>query len=111
MQRKMTAVVFIGLSLIALFGISLAQEIQTDAPRRILKKVTPDYPPLALTVHLGGMVKLEAVVASDGTPKSVEIRGGHPVLAQAAADAIGRWKWEPGRDETHEIVYVKFTPR
>lgn len=111
MQRKLTAAVFIGLALIALLSLSFAQEIQTDAPRKIMKKVDPEYPPLALTVHLGGVVKLEALVASDGTPKSVEIKGGHPVLAQAAANAIGRWKWEPARDETHEIVYVKFTPR
>jgi len=50
-------------------------------------------------------------VAQDGTVKSVEVKGGSPVLTQAALDAVRRWKWEAATRETHEIVEVKFTPQ
>jgi outer membrane biosynthesis protein TonB len=50
------------------------------------------------------------VVASDGSVKAVDVRGGHPVLAQAAASAVRRWRWEPATRETHELVEVKFSP-
>jgi len=42
--------------------------------------------------------------------KSVEIRGGHPLLAQAAAAAISQWKWEPANHESRETVEVNFVP-
>ena len=59
---------------------------------------------------LEGVVKVEALVASDGSVKSVEIKGGHPVLAQAAANAVRRWRWEPAAHESHEPVELKFSP-
>lgn len=59
---------------------------------------------------LQGVVKVDALVAPDGTVKSVEIKGGHPVLAQAAANTVRRWKWEPALRESHELVEVRFSP-
>jgi hypothetical protein len=47
-------------------------------------------------------VKVEAVVAPDGSAKTVEIKGGHPLLAQAAHDAVQKWKWVPAPKQTHE---------
>jgi TonB family protein len=61
-------------------------------------------------MHISGNVKVEAVVAPNGKVKLVEIKGGHPVLAQAAADAVSRWKWEPADHESREPVEVKFVP-
>jgi TonB family protein len=59
---------------------------------------------------LQGAVKVEALVGPDGSVKSVEIKGGHPVLAQAAANTVRRWKWEATAHESHELVEVKFSP-
>jgi hypothetical protein len=42
--------------------------------------------------------------------KSVDVRGGHPVLAQAAQNAVRQWKWEPAPHETSELMEIKFTP-
>jgi len=78
--------------------------------RRLLDHVTPAYPTLARNLALEGVVKVDAVVASDGSVKAVDVRGGHPVLAQAAASAVRRWRWEPATRETHELVEVKFSP-
>jgi len=43
--------------------------------------------------------------------KSVQVRGGHPVLAEAAQSAVNRWKWEHASQETKESVEIKFVPQ
>jgi len=83
---------------------------QDAAKRRIVARVAAPYPDIARTMALEGIVKVEALVAPDGSVKTVEIKGGHPVLAQAAANAVRRWKWEAAARESHEIVEVKFSP-
>jgi membrane protein involved in colicin uptake len=50
-----------------------------------------------------------AAVAPDGSVKKVEPVGGSPILVQAAANAISRWKYAPGA-ESKEIVELHFTP-
>jgi TonB family protein len=90
---------------------SFGQQEQPVTLRRVVNKVAPEYPRTARDMNLGGTVKVEAVVASNGTVKSVEIRGGHPLLAVAAVGAISKWKWEPAAHETREPVELKFNPR
>jgi len=63
--------------------------------RRVVEQVVPVYPQLARNLALEGVVKVDALVAPDGTVKTVEIKAGHPVLVQAAANAVRRWKWNP----------------
>lgn len=76
--------------------------------RRVVDRRQPMYPQLARALNLEGVVRLEAVVSPDGTAKSVAIKGGHPVLADAAANAVRQWKWERASQESHELVEVKF---
>lgn len=79
--------------------------------RKIVNRVTPQYPEIARSMNLAGTVKAEAVVAPNGVVKSVEVRGGHPVLVRAAENAIYKWKWAPASHETREPIEVKFDPR
>jgi len=81
-----------------------------ETERRVVSRVTPSYPDIARSMHLSGVVKVEAVVASNGTVKSVAIKGGHPVLVQAAANAVSKWKWAPASHETKEPIEVRFNP-
>jgi TonB family protein len=76
--------------------------------RKVVERVAPAYPTVARNMHISGTVKVEAIVASNGTVKSIEIKGGHPMLAQAAADAVTKWKWAPATHETAEPVQVTF---
>jgi TonB family protein len=85
-------------------------QAQQAAPRKLLERTAPIYPVLARSMGLEGTVKVEALVAADGTVKSVFVKGGHPVLAQAAVNTVRRWRWEPAAHETHEIVELKFSP-
>lgn len=87
-----------------------AAQSDAIARRKILSRTHASYPALARTMALTGIVKADAVVAPDGTVKTVGIMGGHPVLAQAAANTIRQWRWEPASHESHETVEIKFSP-
>jgi TonB family protein len=62
-------------------------------------------------MNIRGVAKVEAQVAPNGTVKSVEVKGGHPILVQAAVTAVGHWKFEPAAHETKETVEIKFDPQ
>ena len=87
-----------------------SQAEDSAAKRRVVDRVEPAYPALARAMSLAGIVKVEALVAPDGSVKTVDIKGGHPVLAEAVVNAVRRWKWEPAAHESHETVEVRFTP-
>jgi TonB family protein len=101
----------LALIFLSAFILPAFSQTQTDAvvKRAIAVRVPPVYPPLAQNMALHGVVKIEAIVASDGSVKAVVVKGGHPVLAQAAANAVRQWKWEPAAREIHEAVEVKFS--
>ena len=86
------------------------QPPQSESNRRIVNRVTPQYPAIARTLNLKGSVRAEALVEPNGVVKTVEVKGGHPVLVRAAQDAIYKWKWAPATHETREPIEVKFNP-
>jgi len=87
-----------------------AQEAQNEVLRRAKSKVQPMYPELARKMNLSGTVKVEVVVAPNGTVKEAKVVGGHPVLANAALDAVKKWRFEPAAVESSGVVDFKFEP-
>ncbi|PYV82891.1 MAG: hypothetical protein DMG93_10345 [Acidobacteria bacterium] len=77
---------------------------------RVVNKVTPLYPPLVRTMNLSGTVKLEVLVQASGTVKSIEVRGGSPLLTQSAQTAVHAWKWEKAEHESTELIEFHFHP-
>lgn len=90
--------------------ILFAQQGQTDIARKLVNRVTPRYPEMAQSMNLRGSVRAEAVVQPNGMVKSVEIKGGHPVLVEAAQRAIYKWRWAPAAHESRELIEVRFDP-
>jgi TonB family protein len=86
-----------------------AQEV-SDSGRKIVTRVMPQYPALARSMRIEGIVRADVLVAASGKVTSIEVKGGHPVLVQAAQDALHQWKWEPASHESHVNVELKFTP-
>jgi len=72
--------------------------------------VQPVYPDLARKMNLSGTVKIQVVVAPNGTVKDAKVVGGHPVLAGAALDAVRKWRFEPAAVESSGVVDIKFEP-
>jgi len=89
-----------------------AQQTQNeDLVRRAKSKVQPFYPDLARKMNITGTVKIEVVVAPNGTVKDARVVGGHPVLASAALDAAKKWRFEPAAAESTGVIDFKFEPR
>lgn len=78
--------------------------------RPVTFRTEPAYPRIAANLKLTGSVQLQAVVRPDGTVKEVRVVGGHPLLAQAAADALRQWRYEPSSKESVETVRINFGP-
>jgi len=61
----------------------------------VIKRVNPVYPPLARTARVQGSVLLAAVIGKDGTIQNLHVVSGHPLLTQAALDAVRQWRYKP----------------
>ena len=93
---------------IALGLTGFAQEGNFD--RKVKNKVPPNYPEIARKLGLSGTVKLEVVVAPNGSVKDTKVIGGHPILVSAAVDAVKKWKFESGSGESTGTVEFRFDP-
>jgi len=62
---------------------------------RLLQEVRPSYPLLAKDARIDGTVKLSATIAPDGTVKDLHVLSGHPLLVNAALNAVKQWKYKP----------------
>lgn len=109
MRHRIAVAALVVTFLLTLAPCSLLSQEHSD-PRKILTRVTPQYPSLANAMHISGIVKADVIVAPNGTVRSVEVKGGHPLLAQSAQNALRQWKWEPASHETRESIELRFTP-
>jgi periplasmic protein TonB len=62
---------------------------------KLLFKVAPAYPAIAIQAHAAGPVILEAEIDEEGNVANVKIVSGHPLLVHAAAQAVKQWKYSP----------------
>jgi TonB family protein len=87
-----------------------AQKPEGEITRKIKVKVAPVYPEIARRLSISGVVRLVVVVAPGGNVKSTKVLGGHPVLVNAAEDAVKKWKFETATEENSGVVEVTFKP-
>ena len=75
------------------------------APEKLIN-VPPIYPELARQTRVEDVIVLETVIDESGNVTSVRVLKGHPLLTQAAVDAVQRWKFTPARlnDEAIPVV-------
>jgi TonB family protein len=78
--------------------------------RKAKVKTNPKYPDLARRMKIAGVVKVQAVIAPNGSVKNVRVLGGHPVLANAVIDALQNWRFENAPQETTETLEFRFDP-
>jgi protein TonB len=58
-------------------------------------KVEPQYPPAARAARIQGAVVLKAIIGKDGRVDDLKVISGHPMLAQAALNAVRQWRYKP----------------
>jgi protein TonB len=61
----------------------------------LINQVRPVYPPLAKQARISGTVELSAVIGRDGRVQDLKVIKGHPLLVQAALDAVKNWVYRP----------------
>lgn len=66
-------------AIIILLGVAVAQDATVEvssanANEHILKKIDPEYPPLAKAARIQGKVLLKATISKDGDVSAVNIR-------------------------------------
>src|SRR5207302_9860830 len=62
--------------------------------KRIITRVQPVYPEEARMARISGTVRLHVLIAKDGTVEQVEVVSAHPLLQQAAIDAVRQWRYQ-----------------
>lgn len=102
--------VLVGLALSSVLGAhSLAQSNSEEGKRKVKTKVAPAYPELAKRMNVTGRVKIEVIITPEGRVKSTRALGGHPLLVQAAVDAVKEWRFVPAPEETTQVVEFEFS--
>lgn len=66
-----------------------------DFLKRLSYRPNPSYPPLAQRAGVHGVVLLQVKVTKDGHVEVQKVLEGEPVLADAAIDAVKRWRAKP----------------
>jgi periplasmic protein TonB len=61
----------------------------------LVRRVQPNYPPLARQARIQGTVVLRAVISKDGSITGLQLISGHPMLAPYAIEAVKQWKYKP----------------
>jgi TonB family protein len=109
-KNRSASAFFVLASMLMLAPTSAPAQDASASSRKVVERIVPQYPSVARRMNIQGVVRLDVLVAPNGTVKSVEVRGGHPLLAQAAQNALLQWKWEPAPRETHETIELRFNP-
>jgi len=62
---------------------------------KLISRVQPVYPQLAIQARIQGNVVLHAIIGRDGQVSELEVLSGHPLLVNAALDAVRQWRYNP----------------
>ena len=61
----------------------------------LLEKTLPQYPPIAKTARIQGIVVLQATISKTGLIQNLRVISGPTLLQQAALDAVRSWRYKP----------------
>jgi TonB family protein len=62
---------------------------------KLVSSTQPVYPELAKSARIQGTVELAALIGQDGHIQQLSVISGHPLLRQAALDAVKTWVYQP----------------
>jgi protein TonB len=65
------------------------------AEANLIRRVQPVYPPLAKSARVSGTVEFTATISKEGNIENLQLVRGHPLLVNAAREAVLQWKYKP----------------
>lgn len=93
-----------------MFGAPAQAYGQVDNDRKLITRVEPEYPDALKKLYIGGVVRVEVMVAPNGTVKSTKLLGGSPILGQSTMKAVRQWKYVPAAADETLTVKIEFDP-
>jgi TonB family protein len=115
--RSWQRILMLGLLSIAFMAPGFAPRVRAQQEstheedgRKVQTRVAPTYPDLARRMKISGTVKVQVMVAPNGTVKDTKIVGGHPLLANAVVDAVRKWHYEARTQASTETLEFRFDP-
>jgi protein TonB len=84
--------------LLVMTGAAQAETVritEADAKKAVVNRIDPEYPPMARQLRLSGRVQLDVYIDEDGRVEKTEGVAGNPMLTNAAANAVKKWKFTP----------------
>jgi len=102
------------LALMVAFGAGMSLRSNAEEPtakeRKVITRVEPQYPATLQRLYIGGVVRLEVVVAPNGSVLSASLLGGNPILGQSAIAAVKQWKYASDSNKTTLVERIEFDP-
>jgi TonB family protein len=92
----------------AVGGTAPRVEIAAGKGPEPLSEVLPAYPPLAAQARVQGVVALEVQIGTKGSVDNIRVITGHPLLIQAAIDAVKTWVYPPQASPGTTTVALNF---
>jgi protein TonB len=75
----------------------------------LIKRVEPEYPPMARTARMTGTVVLDAIIQKDGTVTDVTVvKSTNAMFERASIDAVKQWRFTPFQFDVVLTVSVSF---
>ncbi len=62
---------------------------------RLVRRIAPTYPPLAVQIRREGRVELHAIISTAGSIQSLEVVSGDPFFIPSALAAVRQWRYQP----------------
>lgn len=81
-----------------------------DSHRKVVVRINPEYPEALRIAQISGVVRLSVTVSPGGNVTQVEVRGGNPILAEKAQQAVMKWKFSSAATQTVEELRISFSP-
>src|SRR5687767_2926657 len=84
-----------------LLSSQTAEVVRLDpaaAAANLQSRIAPDYPPLARSARVSGVVTLDSTINKAGRVADLKVLKWHPMLNQSALQAVGQWQYKP-----HEV--------
>ena len=66
-------------------------------PAVLVEQSMPVYPDMARKARVEGIVVLEGTINVKGRVVEIEVASGHPMLVDAAINAVKKWKYRPAK--------------
>ena len=73
----------------------LVQAVSELQESKLIFKVDPVYPEIAIRARVSGTVVLGAIIDEEGNVGNLKVLSGHPLLTKAAVEAVRQWKYRP----------------